>query len=106
MIAPIVASQSQDVAFIVLMAGTGVKGEDVLTEQGKFVLGANGSSEELIEENTKVQKTIFEVLKSTADYERPKSSFDSPSGGTYVRDSVLGGQLKFACRPGCAISDV
>jgi fermentation-respiration switch protein FrsA (DUF1100 family) len=66
-IAPIAANQSSDVAFIVLMAGSGVKGEDILLEQGRLLMRANGASEELMQENTKVQKMLFSVIKSTSD---------------------------------------
>jgi uncharacterized protein len=100
MIAPIVASQSQDVAFVVLMAGTGVKGEDVLTEQGQLVLRANGSSEELIQENIKVQKMLFNVIKSTSDNEAAEKQMRESlsSVNPAIRDVALA-QLKSALSP-------
>lgn len=49
-IAPIAAAQSPDVAFIVLMAGTGLTGEEILYLQGALIAKANGASDEAIEE--------------------------------------------------------
>jgi len=47
-IAPMVAVQSPDVAFIVLMAGTGLTGEEILYLQGELMARAEGASEEAI----------------------------------------------------------
>ncbi|MEJ7699037.1 MAG: acyl-CoA thioester hydrolase/BAAT C-terminal domain-containing protein [Pyrinomonadaceae bacterium] len=44
MIAPLVAVRSKDVAFIVLMAGTGQTGEDVLYTQSALIQKAGGAS--------------------------------------------------------------
>jgi fermentation-respiration switch protein FrsA (DUF1100 family) len=62
-IAPIVAVQSPDVAFIVMMAGTGLPGEDILYTQGALIARANGVSEEEIAQNRVLQERLFAVLK-------------------------------------------
>lgn len=64
LIAPLAASQSEDVAFIVLMAGTGLTGEEILYLQGALIARAEGVSEEKIEESRKDQERIYAVLKS------------------------------------------
>ena len=48
-IAPIVASRNKDVAFVIMLAGTGVDGESVLIEQDKAILGKMGASQEEIQ---------------------------------------------------------
>jgi len=63
-IAPMLASKSDDIAFIVLMAGSGVKGEDLLYLQGAAILKAQGGSEDLIQWNRSVQQRIFGQIKS------------------------------------------
>lgn len=50
-IAPIVACERGDIVFVVMLAGTGVSGLDVLIEQNRAVLGAMGYGKEVIEEN-------------------------------------------------------
>jgi fermentation-respiration switch protein FrsA (DUF1100 family) len=63
-IAPLVASMSDDIAFIVLMAGTGLTGEEILYLQAALIAASNGTPEDKIEENRQEQKKIFAVLKS------------------------------------------
>ena len=95
-IAPIVASKSSDVAFIVLMAGTGVNGREVLFEQGRLLAQAAGASEEQIAANRKIQTTIFDVLNATPDSETAEKQIREALSGASpsVRDIVLGAQLK------------
>ncbi len=52
-IAPIVASRNPNVAFVILLAGTGVSGEEVLIEQNRAVLSKMGYSQETIEEQVR-----------------------------------------------------
>jgi pimeloyl-ACP methyl ester carboxylesterase len=65
-IAPMVASKSKDIAFIVLMAGTGVKGIDVLQEQTKKIILANGGTDKDVKENRTILNMIYAA--STAGY--------------------------------------
>ncbi len=48
-IAPLVASKDKRVAFVIMLAGPGVKGEDVLIEQNRVILSQSGFSDEQIE---------------------------------------------------------
>ncbi len=67
LIAPMVAAESDDVAFIVLMAGPGVDGERILYAQGALIGRANGASEESIAKSREQQRQIFQVLKAEDD---------------------------------------
>jgi len=67
MIAPIAATQSPDVAFIVLMAGPGIIGEDLLYLQGSLIAKAMGKSDEDIAKNKAVTERIFAVIKQEDD---------------------------------------
>jgi len=66
-IAPMVAVQSPDVAFIVMMAGTGLTGEEILYLQSALILKVNGVSDELITKNRALQESIYKVLKKEKD---------------------------------------
>lgn len=66
-IAPMVAVQSQDVAFIVLMAGTGLTGEEILYLQAALIARAEGASDEAIAKNLSLQEQMFTVLKEEPD---------------------------------------
>ena len=56
LIAPIVASRNSDVDFLILLAGPGVNGMEVLVEQTKAILKVNGYSKKEIEEQLKALK--------------------------------------------------
>lgn len=67
LIAPLAATISNDVAFIVMMAGPGMVGEEILYEQNDLALKAAGMPEYAINQNRIVQKAIFDVLKNEPD---------------------------------------
>ncbi len=67
LIAPMVAVKSPDVAFIVLMAGTGLTGEEILYLQGTLISRAMGVSEEDIIKRRQFNEKIFSVLKEEGD---------------------------------------
>jgi len=66
-IAPMVAVQSSDVAFIILMAGTGLMGEEILYLQGELILRVGGASDEAIAKNRSLQEQMFTVVKDEKD---------------------------------------
>jgi pimeloyl-ACP methyl ester carboxylesterase len=66
-IAPMVAAQSGDVAFIVLMAGTGLAGEEILYLQGQLILKANGASAGQLAKQRATQESMFKILKEEND---------------------------------------
>ncbi len=67
LIAPMVAAESPDVAFIVLMAGTGIPGDTLLKLQGRLIGLAEGGDPKLVEENARLQDMMFQVAKEGSD---------------------------------------
>ncbi|HEX6973723.1 MAG TPA: alpha/beta fold hydrolase [Vicinamibacterales bacterium] len=67
LIAPIAANRSSDVAFIVLMAGPGLPGDQILLLQGAAIAQANGAPESAIAANRAVQEQIFAIVKQEVD---------------------------------------
>jgi len=65
LIAPMASSQSEDIAFIVMMAGPGVNGEEILYRQGALVLRSFG--EEVVEKYLSFQRSAFAILKQELD---------------------------------------
>jgi pimeloyl-ACP methyl ester carboxylesterase len=68
-IAPIVAAKSKDIAFVVLMAGTGVKGEENSYEQSALIQRAVGETEDSINQSRKFQEQMFALVKREPDQE-------------------------------------
>jgi pimeloyl-ACP methyl ester carboxylesterase len=66
-VAPMAAARSRDVAFIVLMAGTGVTGEEILYRQGADVLKTMGVDDKAIAQHRVVLERMFRVLKEEKD---------------------------------------
>jgi pimeloyl-ACP methyl ester carboxylesterase len=67
LVAPMVAARSKDVAFIVLMAGTGVPGEQILYRQGADILKAMGTDDKVLAKQRSIQEKMFSVLKQEKD---------------------------------------
>ena len=63
-IAPLVASQSADVAFIVMLAGTAVPGDQVLTEQQMLVSKSMGVPGEVVAQNRALNEKLFAILRA------------------------------------------
>lgn len=66
-IAPIVASRRPDVAFIVMMAGTGIKGSEVLLLQTEAILRAGGLEDDLLAKILHQKKIEIEIFRREAD---------------------------------------
>ncbi|MBI3208211.1 MAG: alpha/beta fold hydrolase, partial [Candidatus Solibacter usitatus] len=80
LIAPIVASRTKDVAFLILLAGPGVNGREVLREQAALIIRAMGGGDDAIAENRKVQQKIFEVLSREPDDAKAKAEIGAAAG--------------------------
>jgi uncharacterized protein len=63
LIAPICAARSKEIAFIVLMAGPGLPGEQILYRQSALIMKVSGLPSGLIAKNRAAQEQIFAVLK-------------------------------------------
>jgi len=68
-IAPMVAAQSEDVSFIVLMAGTGLPGEEILNMQAELIARAESAPEEAIAKSLERQRGIIAIVKEEKDHE-------------------------------------
>ncbi len=77
LIAPMVAAESKDVAFIVLMAGPGVNGAEIINLQSALIQKAMGESTQRIEINAKLQKSIFRVISEESDNKKAIELIDS-----------------------------
>lgn len=63
-IAPIVASKSKDVAFIVLLAGTGLTGEEIIYMQGRLIAKTGGASTKDLDRGEAIQRKLFAIIKA------------------------------------------
>jgi fermentation-respiration switch protein FrsA (DUF1100 family) len=68
-VAPIAASRSNDVAFIILMSGMGVTGEKILLSQGQAIVRVEGASAEELQKLAEWQNRIFKVVHDGRGWE-------------------------------------
>jgi pimeloyl-ACP methyl ester carboxylesterase len=73
-IAPLVAARAGDVAFIVLLAGTGVPGDQVLTSQVALLLKAIGTDRETLERNVDAERRVLAAIKNASDPQKAKEA--------------------------------
>lgn len=66
-IAPMVASKSKDVSFIVLLAGTGIQGDKLLLLQQELIARASNVSEADIKKTKLLNTTLFEKVVESND---------------------------------------
>ncbi len=67
LVAPMVANRSSDVRFVVLMAGPGLTGEEILYRQSDLVIKANGGTDEAAAANRAAQAAMFAAVKEEND---------------------------------------
>lgn len=101
-IAPMVAAKPENgIAFIVLLAGTGVPGDQILLEQAALLAKAQGASEAAIAATRSVQEKLFPIAKAEVDSQKALEKMAAALGITDVKaipDSVKG-QLKALTSP-------
>lgn len=80
LIAPIVASRRSDVDFIILMAGPGLIGEQILLLQSALIAKNKGENDRSIMAGQKLSKDIFGILKKNPDNKKAEDK---------IRDLVI-----------------
>ncbi len=66
-IAPMVAAEDPDVAFIVMMAGSGVPGDDLIVEQTLLIAEASGVSHDEAEKSAAEERKILTLVEQEKD---------------------------------------
>jgi pimeloyl-ACP methyl ester carboxylesterase len=70
LIAPIVASQRNDVAFVILLAGPGLTGERILLVQSAILNRNAGLSDDEVASDSQLRTKIYAVIKKNSDNEK------------------------------------
>ncbi len=104
LIAPIVASRNEDLAFAVLLAGTGVDGATVLQTQARRAAELAGVSKLQLDENEKLTHIVYNIIQSERDKDTIKSKIknslydfktNNPNSplAPYITDAMIEQQL-------------
>ena len=76
MIAPMAAARSNDVSFIVLLAGPGQRGEDIIYTQTELIQKAQGTHVDTIRHTLSLMKKINAIAKTETDAKRIEQRID------------------------------
>ncbi len=69
LIAPMLAVRTNQIAFIVLLAGQGLPGQEVMAQQGQKILKAQGATVRQLERQTALQSRLFALVKAAPEPE-------------------------------------
>ena len=83
LIAPMVAVESDDIAFIILMAGPGLPGDSILILQSGLISKAEGMSDEEIQKSLKEQRELYALIKQTDNVDTLKSKLQAKFDSEY-----------------------
>ena len=96
--APMVAAHNPDVAFIVMMAGPGVRGDLLLTEQLMLIERAGGKSEAEIDKDAAIQREVLATIKKDKDSDALEKDLREVMAGK-VPEAQIGMQVQVVSSP-------
>jgi len=98
-IAPMAAVADKDVAFIVMMAGSGVPGSQIIVEQGRLIEEAAGVSKEKAEEDAEKQKELLAMVAKEKDPAALENEIGANLTAQGVPEAQLPAQVKALTSP-------
>lgn len=87
MIAPIVASKSKNVSFIILLAGTGIPGNELLLLQQELIGRASGVSEDDLKKIKNTNSEVFEIVSNSKSSDQMKNAVREYISKSFKSDS-------------------
>ncbi|ANE51228.1 alpha/beta hydrolase family protein [Flavisolibacter tropicus] len=88
-IAPMVASKSNDLDFIVLLAGTGIRGDQLLLMQQEAISKASGIPNANIQKNKATNVGAFQIILQSKDTQTLKADLTKYLEGTLQKDPTI-----------------
>jgi pimeloyl-ACP methyl ester carboxylesterase len=96
--APMAATHDREVAFIVLMAGPGVPGDEILQQQVVLIGRAAGKSQADVEKDAAIQKEVLATVKKDEDDAALEKELRVVMAGK-VPEAQIGMQIKLVSSP-------
>ena len=92
-IAPMVASDSKDVAFIVMMAGPSLTGEEILYLQDSLISTVMGTPPEEIQKELRLNRILFSLIRTESDSTKLQQEIRSAVKESMSPDSATVGTV-------------
>jgi uncharacterized protein len=96
--APMAAATDPDVAFVVMMAATGVPGDKILPEQSRLIQTAAGKKPDEIEKDLAIQHKVLAAVEKNSDQATLEKELRTALSGK-VPDAQVDLQIKAASSP-------
>lgn len=97
-IAPMIAARNPDVAFIVMMAGSGVRGDEILAEQVEAINLASGKSQEDTAKHVARERAVLNSIETESDPAKLRAALKEELGSE-ATDAEIDGQMKTLTSP-------
>lgn len=97
-IAPMVADRDPAIAFLVLMAGPGVRGDQIIMAQARAIAAAGGAPPAALEAGQAVEQRFLDALMAAKDQASAETAVRAGLKGA-VPDAVIEAQIKVATSP-------
>jgi hypothetical protein len=98
-IAPMVAAEDHDVAFIVMMAGSGVPGDQIIVEQLRLISEADGVSKEKADKNAEDERAMISLVETEKDPATLERLLGVKLAAVGVPDAQIAAQTKAVTSP-------
>lgn len=100
-VGPLAASRSNDIAFVIMLAGTGVPGEQVMDLQAELAIKSMGGTDAMAAQNREVQKMMFKAVRSSQDENAAYEAFAADWQNVHgtAPDANLKSQMNALARP-------
>lgn len=66
-IAPMIAADHDEIAFIILVAGTGIPGDELILKQAQLIMESEGQKPEAIEKSMNINRKLYSLAKTESD---------------------------------------
>ena len=99
LIAPMVAVRNKAVRFIVLMAGPGVPGNEIIIEQVRLITAASGAPPAIADQNASQQRAILDVVKQGRDLPTLERELHDKLAGLGMPPAQIDAQVKGLTSP-------
>ena len=96
--APMIAAHNPDIAFVVMMAGPGVRGDEILEKQVVLIGRAAGKSQADVEKDAAVQREVLATIKKDTDSAVLEKDLRAVMAGK-VPEAQMGMQIKMVSSP-------
>ena len=97
-IAPMIAARNKDVSFIVMMAGTGVPGDQILPAQAEAIAVASGTNPDEAAKNAAKEKEMLTLVETEKDQSVLEKELKEKMAGD-VPDAQIGMQIQQITSP-------